>query len=141
MPNSPYDDFLKNLAKMVEDVIRNMPEGDSARFIGCTIISGSPGDLPGQVVPVQGAGEDLHYELIETEDRIFITAELPPGSRTAAYADIKPTRVEIVIGEKRTGIELDSPVDLIHSFYQVRHGVMDIILKKGPTKAGWQAKF
>ena len=79
--------------------------------------------------------------MIETEDRIFITAEIPPDNRSAVYADIKPTRVEIVAGEQRTGIDLDSPVDLIHSFYQVRHGVMDIILKKGPTRAEWQAKF
>ena len=27
MPNNPYDEFLKNLAKMVEEVIRSMPDG------------------------------------------------------------------------------------------------------------------
>jgi hypothetical protein len=141
MPNNPYDDFLKNLAKMVEEVIRNMPEADSARFIGCTIISGTPGEFPAQFIQDRDVSEELHFEMIETEDRIFITAELPPGNRSAVYADIKPMRVEIVTGEKRTGIDLDSPVDLIHSFYQVRHGVMDIILKKGQTRAEWQAKF
>jgi HSP20 family molecular chaperone IbpA len=141
MPNNPYDEFLKNLAKMVEEVIRSMPDGDSARFIGCTIISGNPGELPAPFAISQSSNEELHYEVIETEDRIFITAEIPPDNRSAVYADIKPTRVEIVAGEQRTGIDLDAPVDLIHSFYQVRHGVMDIILKKGPTRAEWQGKF
>ena len=137
MPNNPYDDFLKNLAKMVEEVIRSMPDADSAKFIGCTIISGTPGELPAQFIPDRGRNEELQFELIETEDRIFITAELPPANSGAVYADIKPTRVEIVVGEQRTGIDLDSTVDLIHSFYQVRHGVMDIILKKGQTRAEW----
>jgi hypothetical protein len=136
MPNNPYDDFLKNLARMVEEVIRNMPDADSAKFIGCTIISGTPGELPVQFIPDSGGNEELRFEMIETEDRIFITAELP-ASRGAVYADIKPTRVEIVVGEQHTGIDLDTEVDLIHSFYQVRHGVMDIILKKGQTRPEW----
>jgi hypothetical protein len=140
MPNNPYDEFLKNLAKMVEEVIRNMPDADSTSFIGCTIISGTPGESA--PFPLcQSSNDELHYEMIETEDRVFITAELPPGNRSGVYADIKPTRVEIVIGEKKTGIDLDTPVDLIHSFYQVRHGIMDIILKKAQTRADWPAKY
>jgi hypothetical protein len=137
MPNNPYDDFLKNLAKMVEEVIRSMPDSDSAKFIGCTIISGTPGELPARFIPDRSGNEVLRFEMIESDDRIFITAELPPSSRGAVYADIKPTRVEIVVGEQHTGIDLDTEVDLIHSFYQVQHRVMDIILKKGKTRPEW----
>ena len=134
MQNNPYDDFLKNLAKLVEDIIKNMPEHDSARFVGCTIITGNISDTP-EIFHIHRKGdEDLEYELIETEDRIFITADLPRGHNTVAYAEINPEMVYIVVDDERTAIELPDPVDLVHSFYQVRHGVMDIILKKTVQK-------
>ncbi len=41
---NPYDDFLKSLAKMVEDIMNDMPDEEHARFIGCTIIAGG---IPG----------------------------------------------------------------------------------------------
>ena len=48
MPDTenPYDDFLKNLAKLVEDIIKNMPDSENTRFIGCTIIAGGANGIP-----------------------------------------------------------------------------------------------
>jgi len=130
MPNNPYDDFLKNIAQMVEDMVRNIPDGEGARFIGCTIIAGNNGEAP-QIIHIGKAPrEEIEYEVIEDEDYLFITGSLPPGSRFAAYADISTDAVNIIVGEKRAPIPLDSKIDIIHSFYQVRHGVIDIILKK-----------
>ncbi|MDD1705804.1 MAG: hypothetical protein LUQ12_02055 [Methanoregulaceae archaeon] len=130
MPNDPYDDFLKNIARMVEDIIRNMPQGEGARFIGYTIIAGNHGETP-QIIHIgKNPHEEIEYEVIEDENYLFITASLPPGSRFAAYADISADSVTIVVGEQRAPIRLDSKIDVIHSFYQVRHGVIDIILKK-----------
>ncbi len=135
MQNNPYDDFLKNLAKLVEEIIKNMPEKDSARFVGCTIITGNISENP-DIFHINNKGdEDLDYELIETEDRIFITADLPRGYSAVAYAEINPETVYIIVDDERTAIELPDRVDLIHSFYQVRHGVMDIILKKAVKKS------
>ncbi|HUU76604.1 MAG TPA: hypothetical protein VMW63_11050 [Methanoregulaceae archaeon] len=130
MPNNPYDEFLKDLAKMVEDILQNIPRQDHARFIGCTIISGNPSDNPHIFRINPGHHQDIEYEVIESDDRIFITAEIPPGISSAVYADIGPEKVAIVTGEKKTWIELRCQIDLIHSFYQVRHGVIDIVLKK-----------
>jgi hypothetical protein len=59
-----------------------------------------------------------------------VTGKLPPRSPGAAYADIAPEQVTIIVGEKRAAIPLGEKIDVIHSFYQVRHGVIDIILKK-----------
>jgi hypothetical protein len=130
MPNKPYDDFLKNLAQMVEDIVRNMPEGNGARIIGYTIIAGTNGEAP-QIIHIgKTPQEEIEYEVIEDEDYLFITGNLPPGSRFAAYADISTDAVTIVVGEKRAPIHLDTKIDVIHSFYQVRHGIIDIILKK-----------
>jgi HSP20 family molecular chaperone IbpA len=127
---NPYDEFLKQLAKMVEDMLRTMPNEETTRIIGCTIITGNTDD-PG--IHVHGSNpqkEELTCELIETGDRIYITARLPADIRSAAYADISPETVYIVVNEERTRIDLPAPIDIIHSYYQVRHGVIDIILKK-----------
>ena len=129
MPDTenPYDDFLKNLAKLVEDIIKNMPDKENTRFIGCTIIAGNANGVP--LTPVTGRRE-IRYEMIETKDRIFITAEIPPGTKNAPYADISPNSVRICIDEQNAGIPFEEKIDVIHSFYMVRHGVMDIVLRK-----------
>lgn len=130
MPNNPYDDFLKNIARMVEDIVKNLPEGEGARFIGYTIIAGNNGEAP-QIIHIgKNPREEIEYEVIEDENYLFVTANLPPAPRSAAYADISTDSVTIVVGEQRAAIPLDSRIDVVHSFYQVRHGVIDIILKK-----------
>jgi hypothetical protein len=131
MQNNPYDDFLKNIAKMVEEIIKDMPDGEHPRFIGCTIIAGSPSDIPA-FFAMRGpqTPEGIRCELIESGDRIFITAQVPAEIRSAPYADINPDKVRISMGEEETTVPLPCPVDVIHSYYMVRHGVMDIILKK-----------
>lgn len=131
-PNNPYDDFLKNLARMVEEMIRNMPEKEGTHFVGYTIIAGNPGDLP-RIIPMANQSDEIEFEMIRDETYIFVTGRLPPKAKSAAYADISTDGVTIVVGEKRASIPLDVPIDVIHSFYQVRHGVIDIVLKKKKT--------
>ena len=41
-PNSPYDDVFNNLAKIVEDIVKNMPDNHHARIVGYTIITRHP---------------------------------------------------------------------------------------------------
>jgi hypothetical protein len=114
---------------MVEDMIREMPDADGVRFVGCTIIAGNPGDIP-QVIHMGKNAEEIEYEMVEDEGYIFVTGKLPPRTPGAAYADIAPDQVTIIVGEKKAAIPLGEKIDVIHSFYQVRHGVIDIILKK-----------
>lgn len=130
MSNKPPDDFLRNLAKMVEDIIRMMPDHERGRIIGYTIIAGNQGEAPHIVHFGNAQQEDIEYEVIEDDAYIFVTAHLPAGSRYAAYADITTDAVTIVAGDLRSTIPLSSRIDVIHSFYQVRHRVMDIVLKK-----------
>jgi hypothetical protein len=130
MPVNPYDDFLKNLARMVEDMIREMPDTDGVRFVGCTIIAGNPSDVPQVIYMGKNPVEEIEYEMVEDENYVFVTGRLPPQSPGAAYADIAPEQVTIIVGEKKAVIPLGDRIDVIHSFYQVRHGVIDIILKK-----------
>jgi hypothetical protein len=127
--DNPHDEFLKNLARMVEEMIRNMPENESTHFVGYTIIAGTPGDLP-RIIPMGSQAEEIEFEVIQDETYVFVTGKLPPQAKSGAYADISTDSVTIVVGDRKASIPLESSIDVIHSFYQVRHGIIDIVLKK-----------
>ncbi len=92
MPNNPYDDFLKNIARMVEDMVRNMPDTEGARFIGYTIIAGNQGE-DSQIIHIGKApNEEIEYEVIEDEDYLFITGSLPPDRGSPRMQISQPTR-------------------------------------------------
>jgi hypothetical protein len=132
MPNkeNPYDDFLKSLAKLVEDIMKDLPDEEHARFIGCTIIAGGTPESPPFLQRDQNENREIRYEIIESDDRIFITTQLPPDIKNAPYADINPDSVRLSIDDLDAMIPLHTRIDVIHSFYMVRHGVMDVVLKK-----------
>jgi len=131
-PNGPYDDVFSSLAKIVEDMVKNMPENQHARIVGYTIISRQPSSDDPRVYhfdpPVDD--DDLPYEVMESDDWIFITASLPADLKNAPYADIDRDRVSIIVDDKSVTVMLDNPVDRIHSHYRVHRGVLDIMLKK-----------
>ncbi len=135
MPDSPYDDFLKNLARMVEEIIQSMPSQDEARFIGCTIITGNQSDTPHVIRIDTSRLQDLEYEMIESDDRVFITAAIPPGITSAVYTDIQPEKIAIIAAERRTEIDPPCRIDILESFYQVKNGIIDIVLKKERRRA------
>jgi len=130
-PNGPYDDVFKNLAKIVEDIVKSMPDNQNARIVGYTIITRQTSTEPD--VFTGGMTEDdegIPYELTESDDKVFITATLPADPTNAPWADIQEDRVHIVVDSKEVTIMLDAPVDRIHSTYRVHRGVMDITLAK-----------
>jgi len=132
-PNGPYDDVFNNLAKIVEDIVRSMPDHQNARIVGYTIITRQPSSGEPEIVHAGGfPGDDdaIPYELVESDDRTFITAKLPADPKNAPFADIQPDSVRIVVDDKETTIPLDHPVDRIHSTYRVHRGVMDITLTR-----------
>jgi hypothetical protein len=131
-PTGPYDDVFSNLAKIVEDIVKNMPESQHARIVGYTIItrhadSGEPEMFP---AGMQDDGDEVPYEVVETDTDLFITAQLPRDPKNAPIADIGITCVRIIVDDKTTTIMLDHPIDRIHSYYRIHRGVMDISLKK-----------
>lgn len=136
-PNGPYDDMFSNLAKIVEDIVRNMPESQHARIIGYTIITRHPSSDDPRVSHFDTPEEDddIPYEVMESEDQIFITATLPADLKNAPFADIGTDRVRIVIDERSVTVMLDSMIDRIHSYYRVHRGLMDIILNKVKSPA------
>jgi HSP20 family molecular chaperone IbpA len=131
-PNNPYDDVFNNLAKIVEDIVKNMPDNEHARIVGYTIITRSPQNEDPGIFRAGGRDDDgeIPYEVMETDDQVFITAEMPTTIKNAPIADIEPERVRITADDRTTTIMLEHKVDRIHSYYRVHRGVMDITLKK-----------
>jgi hypothetical protein len=132
MPNSenPYDEMLKKIAKMVEELLRNLPQEENARIIGCTIITN--GGSPHFARNPRFDSEESHIpiEVIDSPDMLFVTARLPSTLHTAPYADITADSLHIVVNERRIPVPVSCQIDVIHSFYQVRHDVLDIIIRK-----------
>jgi hypothetical protein len=132
-PNNPYDEVFGNLSKIVEEIVRNMPEAEHARVIGYTIVTrhvpGEPGIFNGGL---NSGDDDIPYEVQETETQIFITAAIPPDAEHAPFADIQKDTVRICVDNHSTKIDLEKPIDVIHSSYRVHRGVMDITLRKIP---------
>jgi len=132
-PNNPYDEVFGNISKIVEDIVRNMPGAENARVIGYTIVtrtaSGEPDIFSGGA---GNGGDDIPYEVQESEAEIFITAMIPANAEHAPYADLKPDAVQICVDDHCTTIPLEKPIDVIHSTYRVHRGVMDITLRKVP---------
>ena len=131
-PNGPYDDVFSNLAKIVEDIVKNMPESQHARIIGYTIITRQPSSDDPRVYHFDSPedDDDVPYEVMESDDQIFITATLPSELKNAPYADIEADRVRIIADDKSVTVMLDQTVDRVHSYYRVHRGVLDITLKK-----------
>ena len=132
-PNGPYDEMFNNLAKIVDEIVRNMPEAQHARIIGYTIITRHAGGDPKCLRGGGNAeGDDIPYEVVETDTDIFITAVMPHDAVHMPFADIQKTAVRISVDDRTTAIMLNQPIDVLHSTYRVHRGVMDITLKKAP---------
>ena len=131
-PNNPYDEVFSNLARIVEDLVKNLPENQQARVIGYTIIPRHTDGGDPEIVRFRPEDDDreVPYEVVEGSDEIYITALMPADPRHAPVADIGPDRVRICIDDHVTTIILPHPVDRIHSTYRVHRGIMDITLRK-----------
>jgi len=126
MPNNPYDEIFRSIAKILEDALGE--NGEPPRIIGCTIIAsgGSPGRAPGQ----DDAGPGFSYELTESERCVYITARVPPACDGRASAAIGPRAVTVRMGEEEVTIDLDDEIDAGQSSVSVNHGVLDVVCVK-----------
>ena len=132
-PNNPYDEVFGNLSKIVEEIVRSMPEAEHARVIGYTIVTRQVPGEPGIFTDGNSDGDDdIPYEVQESDTHIFVTAAIPPEAKHAPYADIQPHAVRICVDDRETIVELEKAIDVIHSTYRVHRGVMDITLRKVP---------
>ncbi len=72
----------------------------------------------------------IPYEIVESSHNIYITALLPTDNEYLPYVDIRKDSVKICIEPYEIIIKLPHEVDLIHSFYEIRHRTLDIVMMK-----------
>ena len=130
MPSNTDDRIYQDLARLLEHLLRSLPSPEPGQVVGFTVMTGA--------VPVDsesyGCSDDdsteIDYECVEGKDDVFVTARVPASLRTAPYVDIQARQIRIVMDDRIAEIDLPTPIDIKHSFYQVRHGVMDIACRK-----------
>jgi hypothetical protein len=135
MPNNPYDDLLRNLARLIEQVagleqntraLRNM-QPDAPHIIGCAIITGgSPQD---QEIPFNRPFE-VSYEIIDAGEIAYLTVGLPSFLSGDPEIEITEDVVYIAAAGSRAPVQLGFRVITGACFYEVRNGVVDITLVK-----------
>ncbi|MCX6685458.1 MAG: hypothetical protein NTV10_02215 [Methanoregula sp.] len=130
-PNNPYDDIFSNISRIVEEIVKNMPEHQHARIVGYTIITRGSNEPPA-VFRIGDDDDDdgIPYEVVESDSMIYITAEMPSDPKNLPFADIQVNTIRICVDNRETTIVLDHPIDVIHSYYRVHRGVLDITLQK-----------
>jgi HSP20 family molecular chaperone IbpA len=74
--------------------------------------------------------DGIPYEVVESDSMIYITAEMPSDPKNLPFADIQVNTIRICVDNRETTIVLDHPIDVIHSYYRVHRGVLDITLQK-----------
>jgi HSP20 family molecular chaperone IbpA len=127
---NPYDDIFSNISKIMEEIVKNMPEHQHARIVGYSIVTRGSNEPPAVYRIGRDDDDEIPYEVVESEDMIYVTAEIPPDSKNAPFADIGINTVRICVDDRETTIVLNHPVDVIHSWYRLHRGLLDITLKK-----------
>lgn len=127
---NPYDDIFSNISKIMEEIVKNMPEHQHARIVGYSIVTRGSNEPPAVYRIGRDDDDEIPYEVVESEDMIYVTAEIPPDSKNAPFADIGVNTVRICVDDRETTIVLNHPVDVIHSWYRLHRGLLDITLKK-----------
>jgi hypothetical protein len=138
MPGNPNDDVFRTISKIMEDLVKKLASQEGPQFVGYTIITG-PGDAP-RIIRMEGGSssdeeeDEIPYEMEELDDRFYITADVVTDENAPTYAEIRPNSVTISSGGCDQVVELPCELDLVRSYYETRHGVMDIVcVKRAPA--------
>lgn len=129
MANNPYDEFVQNFTRIMEDLIEQLPAERTPNFVGCTIITGS-GDPASSPHDEGGSEPDEDYEVVETSDRVFISAEIPADVSDTPEVLFREMGVTMVLEGEEEEIDLDCSIDTVTSFYTIQNSVIDIICYK-----------
>lgn len=128
MAKEPNDDVFRNLAKAMEEMIRNMPGDEPPRFIGCTIISGSGDD--GRIFHMDDFEDDFDYDIVEDSGYFYITLELSGEESTAPSVEFLEREVRVTIDGREFEVPLSAPIHQEECRFGIKNGVMDIICRK-----------
>jgi hypothetical protein len=137
MPNNPYDDLLKNLARLIEQVtgleqnmrhLQNM-QSDAPHIIGCAFISG--GTCYDQEIPVRQPVE-VNYEIVDAGEVAYLTVALPSSLSEKPEVEFAEKKVIISAAGSRAPVNLEFAVVPEACNYSIKNGIVDATLIKVP---------
>ena len=129
MANNPYDEMFRDIARLMERILSEMPLQDP-RIIGFTIISGAPEGAPYLDLSEEEDDESA-VEVVEGDECIYITAVADARADGAPYVTFQEDSVTVCTGgDEETVIDLECEIDVPQSFYNVQHGVIDAVCPK-----------
>ncbi|PWR72032.1 CS domain-containing protein [Methanospirillum lacunae] len=139
MPNNPYDDLMKNLARLIEQVTgldQNMRypgdnEFEAPHIIGCAIITSGSTD---QEIPLRKPFE-VGYEIVDADEVAFLTIALPSSLSALPEIEFDLDKVFITAGGARAPIDLSFQIIPESCTYTIMNGVVDITLTKAVIPA------
>ncbi|NLL11207.1 MAG: hypothetical protein BWY45_03282 [Euryarchaeota archaeon ADurb.Bin294] len=139
MPNNPYDDLLKSLVKLLEQItsleqnMRKMQDPPQAKpgIIGCAIFTGGALHQNPEIFRCrreQKAG--LTYEMVDAGMTAYLTVQLPPHLCTEPCVEFYERRCSISTNGLSGSIDLQFSIIPESSSWTFCNGVLDLALKK-----------
>ncbi|MDI6866195.1 MAG: hypothetical protein QMC91_00825 [Methanoculleus sp.] len=129
MADNPYDEMFRKIERLMERILSDLPDYDP-KIIGFTIISGPTGE---GIYPYFSDDnyDDPEVEVIEGDDCIYITTVANALADGAPYVTFHKKSVTLCTGgAKEMIVDLNWEIDLVHSSYNVQHGVIDVVCRK-----------
>lgn len=144
MPNNPYDELLKNLVKLLEQIssleqnMRRMQDGPPAKpgIIGCAIIAG--GLVPQESEIFNHRHEQktgLTYEIVDAGMTAYLTVQLPPHLCVEPCVEFTERRCSISTQGLSGAIDLQFSIIPETSSWTFCNGVLDLTLEKKPEES------
>lgn len=127
MPNNPYDEILRSIARILEHVLGE--DGETPRIVGCAIFAcGGPRDDDQNGEKEKDGG--FAYEMTGNDQCVYISAAVPPKYTGRASVAFGPHAVALMVGEYVEKVDLDDEIDPDESSFSVNHGVLDVVCVK-----------
>lgn len=138
MSDETGDDIIRNIAKVVENILENLQKEGNTRFIGCTVISGPDGEprIFSRDIPsgrVKADSRELEYEIVEGEDVVYITVEVPFDISDMPRIDVSGRSVHLGFELIDYNIDLPCAVRSSGITKHLSNGVLDIVCSKEPV--------
>lgn len=138
MPNNPYDDLLKHLIKLLEQVtslehnIEKIQDGPGKRpgIFGCAIITGGIPCPAGVHNGGERRSSGIGYEMVDAGETAYVTVPLPPGLTESPEVLLRERECHIHASGMSGTIELNFPIIPQDSSWSYRNGLLDITLVK-----------
>ncbi|HWQ65653.1 MAG TPA: hypothetical protein VN372_02165 [Methanospirillum sp.] len=135
MPNNPYDDLIRNLARLIEQItgleqhMHNLQDSkrETPQIIGCAFIAGTGEN---QEIPCNHPAVEVGYEIVDAGETAYLTLALPSSLSTEPCIEFAEKAVHITAGTTRAPVELSFRVVPESCFYSIRNGIVDATLVK-----------